>query len=210
MTSLNRMSEYVFPLVSRLTSFRSLSFPLSLYPLTVAPPARSGRIRRVHASKATPTPPYTASISAAVTESQKQIATLRLRLSPLIAAESTLADRLSGGVRVSGSGKGNAYVRHGWQLRSVGRNLSYRASGSSPSPVVDGGSNLDVSEVRVIEEVGRILDNSKEDVKALWRSDVVQKMTMRPFFSLSHPPFLATLQHSATTTMANVRWSTVD
>jgi len=120
--------------------------------------------------------PYTASTSAAVTESQKQIATLRLRLSPLVAAESTLADRLSGGVRVSGSGKGSVYVRHGWQLRSGGRNLSYRA-GSSPSPVVDGGSNLAVSEV--VEEVGRILDNSKEDVKALWRSDVVQKMIKR-------------------------------
>jgi guanine nucleotide-binding protein subunit alpha len=121
--------------------------------------------------------PYTASTSAAVTESQKQIATLRLRLSPLVAAESTLADRLSGGVRVSGSGKGSVYVRHGWQLRSGGRNLSYRASGSSASPVIDGGSNSAVSEV--VEEVGRILDNSKEDVKALWRSDVVQKMIKR-------------------------------
>lgn len=121
--------------------------------------------------------PFTATTSAAATESQKQIATLRLRLSPLVAAESTLADRLSGGIRVSGSGKGSVYVRHGWQLRSVGRNLSYRVSGSSASPVVDGGSNLAVSEV--VEEVGRILDNSKEDVKALWRSDLVQKMIKR-------------------------------
>lgn len=121
--------------------------------------------------------PYTASTSAAATESQRQIATLRLRLSPLVAAESTLADRLSGGVRVSGSGKGSVYVRRGWQLRSSGRNLSSRASGSSPSPVVEAGNNLAVSEV--VEEVGRILLASKEDVKALWRSDVVQKMIKR-------------------------------
>lgn len=121
--------------------------------------------------------PYTASTSAAATESQRQIATLRLRLSPLVAAESTLADRLSGGVRVSGSGKGSVYVRRGWQLRSSGRNLSSRASGSSPSPVIEAGNSLAVSEV--VEEVGRILLASKEDVKALWRSDVVQKMIKR-------------------------------
>ncbi len=114
--------------------------------------------------------PYTASV---VTESQKQIATLRLRLSPLVAAEGTLADRLSGGVRVSGSGKGSVYVRHGWQLRS-GPRRSHGTTGPSASPIAEVGSSVTVSEV--VEEVGRILDASKEDVKALWRSDVVQIM----------------------------------
>jgi len=117
--------------------------------------------------------PYTASL---VTESQKQIATLRLRLSPLVAAEGTLADRLSGGVRVSGSGKGSVYVRHGWQLRS-GPRRSYGTTGPSASPIAEVGSSVTVSEV--VEEVGRILDASKEDVKALWRSDVVQTMIKR-------------------------------
>ncbi|KAI0303689.1 guanine nucleotide-binding protein [Multifurca ochricompacta] len=121
-----------------------------------------------------------------VTETQKLIATLRLRLSPLVAAESTLADRLSGGVRVSGSGKGGVYVRHGWQTRSVPRNTpstALRTRGSSvtnhalPSPITDGGININIAEV--VEEVGRILDASKEDVKALWRSDVVQMMIKR-------------------------------
>jgi guanine nucleotide-binding protein subunit alpha len=37
--------------------------------------------------------------------------------------------------------------------------------------------NANISEV--VEEVGRILDASKEDVKALWRSDIVQKMIRR-------------------------------
>jgi guanine nucleotide-binding protein alpha-1 subunit len=115
-------------------------------------------------------------------ETQKQIATLRLRLSPLVAAEHTLADRLSGGVRVSGSGKGGVFVRHGWQTRSTTRNgpspsRSRDGSGAShvlASPATDG---VNLSEA--IEEVGRILDASKEDVKALWRSDVVQKMIRR-------------------------------
>ncbi|KAI0272166.1 G-alpha-domain-containing protein [Russula aff. rugulosa BPL654] len=104
--------------------------------------------------------------------SQKQIATLRLRLSPVVAAENTLADRLSGGVRVSGSGRDSVFVRHGWQLRSAARNsyLSSRsrgASGAPATPVMETGNNVNVSEV--VEEVGRILDASKEDIKALWR-----------------------------------------
>jgi guanine nucleotide-binding protein alpha-1 subunit len=125
---------------------------------------------------------YSGTASPVVTESQKEIATLRLRLSPLVAAEATLADRLSGGVRVSGSGKGGVFVRHGWQLRSNTRNSSSAgrsrgSTGALPSPIIEGGNNMNVAEV--IEEVGRILDASKEDVKALWRSDVVQKMIRR-------------------------------
>jgi hypothetical protein len=44
-----------------------------------------------------------------------QIANLRRRLLPLISVESQLADRLNGGISVSGSGKGGVYVRSGWQ-----------------------------------------------------------------------------------------------
>ena len=125
---------------------------------------------------------YPSPVPPLLTESQKQIATLRLRLSPVVAAENTLADRLSGGVRVSGSGKDSVFVRHGWQLRSAARNsyLSGRSRGSSGAPVmpvIESGNGVNVSEV--VEEVGRILDASKEDIKALWRSDVVQKMIKR-------------------------------
>jgi guanine nucleotide-binding protein alpha-1 subunit len=125
---------------------------------------------------------YSSPIPPLLTESQKQIATLRLRLSPVVAAESTLADRLSGGVRVSGSGKDGVFVRHGWQLRSAARSsyLSSRSRGTSGAPampVIESGNNFNVSEA--VEEVGRILDASKEDIKALWRSDVVQMMIRR-------------------------------
>jgi guanine nucleotide-binding protein subunit alpha len=125
---------------------------------------------------------YSSPVPPVLTEAQKQIATLRLRLSPVVAAENTLADRLSGGVRVSGSGRDNVFVRHGWQLRSAARNsyLSSRSRGTSgapATPVMESGNNVNVSEV--VEEVGRILDASKEDIKALWRSDVVQKMIKR-------------------------------
>jgi hypothetical protein len=117
-----------------------------------------------------------------VTEAQKQIATLRLRLSPLVAAEGTLADRLSGGIRVSGSGKGTVYVRHGWQDRSTTRHSASSSRSRGPSgalsnPVTEIANIVTVSEV--VEEVGRILDASKEDVKALWWSDIVQKMIKR-------------------------------
>jgi hypothetical protein len=118
--------------------------------------------------------------SSVVTESQRQIATLRLRLSPLVAAEYTLADKLSGGVRVSGSGKGGVFVRDGWQSRSTARNSFSRSRAASapnyslPSPIIDG-----VNVAEAVEEVCRILDASKEDVKTLWRSDVVQKMIKR-------------------------------
>ncbi|KAI9463248.1 G-alpha-domain-containing protein [Lactarius psammicola] len=124
--------------------------------------------------------------SPVVTESQRQVATLRLRLSPLVAAESTLADKLSGGIRVSGSGKGSVYVRDGWQSRSAARNshssvtrsrVAPTPNYSLPSPLTDGVNGLNIAEA--VEEVGRILDASKEDVKALWRSDVVQKMIKR-------------------------------
>ncbi|KAI9439798.1 G-alpha-domain-containing protein [Lactarius indigo] len=119
--------------------------------------------------------------SPVVTESQRQIATLRLRLSPLVAAECTLADKLSGGIRVSGSGKGGVYVRDGWQSRSTARSSRSRVAStpnySLPSSLTDGLNGLNVAEA--VEEVGRILDASNEDVKALWRSDVVQKMIKR-------------------------------
>ncbi|KAH9987286.1 G-alpha-domain-containing protein [Russula compacta] len=130
-----------------------------------------------------PTPhSHSSPVSPAVTETQKQIATLRLRLSPLVAAESTLADRLSGGVRVSGSGKGSVYVRHGWQVRSTARNPSSASRSRATSGVLAGsaiesGNSVNISEI--VEEVGRILDASKEDVKTLWRSEIVQKMIKR-------------------------------
>jgi hypothetical protein len=125
---------------------------------------------------------YSSPVPPVLTEAQKQIATLRLRLCPVVAAENTLADKLSGGVRVSGSGRDNVFVRHGWQLRSAARNsyLSSRSRGTSgtpTTPVMESGNTVNVSEV--VEEVGRILDASKEDIKVLWRSDVVQKMIKR-------------------------------
>ncbi|KAI0267725.1 G-alpha-domain-containing protein [Gloeopeniophorella convolvens] len=117
--------------------------------------------------------------SPAVTETQKQVATLRLRLSPLVSAEGALADRLSGGVRVSGSGKGSVYVRNGWQSRSVGRGSTSTRSRSGTITAYTPSEDGLHQHFEIVEEVGRILDASKEDVKTLWASDVVQKMIKR-------------------------------
>ena len=117
--------------------------------------------------------------SPVVTESQRQIATLRLRLSPLVAAECTLAYNLTGG----NFGKGGVYVRDGWQSRSTPRHSHSRSRAVSapnyslPSPIIEGMNSSNVA--GAIEEVCRILDASKEDIKTLWRSDVVQNMIKR-------------------------------
>ncbi|KAI0045870.1 G-alpha-domain-containing protein [Auriscalpium vulgare] len=124
-----------------------------------------------------------------LSDSQKEIATLRLRLSPLVAAEATLGDRLSGGVRVSGSGRGGVYVRRGWQIRSGGRSgsaLQQRGrkslgTGSTQSDL----TRTSISEegtpglpgpAEIVEDIGRLLDGSRDDVKTLWNSDIVRRM----------------------------------
>ena len=122
--------------------------------------------------------PYSTSV---VTESQKDIATLRLRLSSLVAAEATLADRLSHDIRISGSGQGSVYARHDRQFRSSAHNSSSTnpsrgTTGALSSPILEGGNNVNIE---IVERVRKILGASKEDVKALWRSDVVQKMINR-------------------------------
>ena len=42
---------------------------------------------------------------------------------------------------------------------------------------MESGDDVNISEV--VEKVGRILGECKEDVKVLWQSDIVQKMTKR-------------------------------
>jgi hypothetical protein len=92
-----------------------------------------------------------------------QIANLRLRLSPLVAADTQLADRLSGGITVSGSGKGGVFVRSGWQTRT--RENGPRKRGTSP----EGYDAL-------VEDVGRMLDACKLDIQTLWCHPTVKML----------------------------------
>lgn len=121
------------------------------------------------------------------TDSDAQLANLRSRLAPLVAAESSLADYLSGGVSVSGSGKGNVFVRSGWQARSL---VSFGKSKNGRSSFTGQRSSLENHPTRasnrdsvrsqesnaLIESVGAIVDASKEDVRELWEHPAVKRL----------------------------------
>ena len=106
-----------------------------------------------------------------------QIANLRRRLSPLVAADTQLADRLSDGVTVSGSGKGGVYVRSGWQARTVqygfsGKrtHMNYNAEAKTP---------LDSSTLRedpLVDDVGQMLDSLQQDIFELWNHPTVRTL----------------------------------
>ncbi|KZT29596.1 G-protein alpha subunit [Neolentinus lepideus HHB14362 ss-1] len=107
------------------------------------------------------------------TEFQRQIANLRLRLGPLVAAETGLGDRLSGGVTVSGSGKGSVYVRSGWQTRTILGCRHGRASIDSRN------AELNVDELvkdELVQDVAKMLDASKDDIQELWEHPTVRRM----------------------------------
>ncbi|EMD31361.1 heterotrimeric G-protein alpha subunit [Gelatoporia subvermispora B] len=119
-----------------------------------------------------------------------QLAALRARLSPLLSAELSLAERLSGGVNVSGSGKGSIFVRSGWQARTFGmafgkaRTNSGRASIDQRRPSVDyGGQGADgqgeSEKDKLAEEVGKILIECQDDVRELWQHPSVQRLRAR-------------------------------
>jgi len=107
-----------------------------------------------------------------------QIANLRRRLSPLVATDAQLADRLSGGITVSGSGKGGVFVRSGWQARTienaVGRIRQRRQ--------VDNGHNgkgrdsLDPGQDILVQDVAQMLKASERDVKELWNHPTVKAL----------------------------------
>ncbi|KAF9041090.1 guanine nucleotide-binding protein [Hymenopellis radicata] len=107
--------------------------------------------------------------------SRNSIPNLRRRLSPLVSTDIQLADRLSGGITVSGSGKGGVFVRSGWQARTIENALGrIRAR-----PSVDGGgkhSHAEVPQDPLVQEVGRLLDVSKDDIKELWNHPTVRAL----------------------------------
>ncbi|EGO24442.1 hypothetical protein SERLADRAFT_467759 [Serpula lacrymans var. lacrymans S7.9] len=86
------------------------------------------------------------------------IADLRRRLLPLTNTEPQLADRLSGGVTVAGSKKGEVFVRSGWQARTKEKALS----------VIDADP--------LVDDVATMLDQSQDEIKALWEHPTVKSL----------------------------------
>jgi hypothetical protein len=101
------------------------------------------------------------------------IALLRLRLSHLVSMDSALADRLSGGVTVSGSGKGGVYVRSGWQSRTT---ESAKAKTKQPSTKQNQSAHGDIPYDPLVTDVARMLKSSEDDIRELWNHSVVKDL----------------------------------
>ncbi|KAG6331612.1 hypothetical protein ID866_7476 [Astraeus odoratus] len=120
----------------------------------------------------------------------KPISELRLRLLPLVSVEPQLADRLSGGVSVAGSGKGEVFVRSGWQARSMQKGqklmgrISRRSDHQPPEAVkTDTSVSADfaptpspVEADPLIEDVANMLDQLQDDMRTLWEHPVVRAL----------------------------------
>lgn len=108
-----------------------------------------------------------------------QIANLRRRLSPLVAMDTQLADLLSGGVTVAGSGRGGVFVRSGWQARAIENSSSLtkmgrwgkRATGKDP----EAQSPINAAD-EMMHNVQRMLELSNDDIETLWAHPIVKKM----------------------------------
>lgn len=113
-----------------------------------------------------------------------QIANLRQRLSPLVAADKELANRLTGGVTVSGSGKGGVYVRSGWQARTIENALGKARRPKKTSNAAEDkpgreSISTDVVEDVLVRNVGRMLDVLRDDIKDLWKHPTVKALIAR-------------------------------
>ncbi|KAI5119428.1 hypothetical protein M0805_009879 [Coniferiporia weirii] len=106
-----------------------------------------------------------------------ELATLRLRLSPLLTAEASLADRLSGGVQVGALAKrrgGGVYVRSGWQTTLTVSGKKRRHDESTEANQSEENGRDPVQEE--LDKIERMLFACREDVKALWAHPVVKAM----------------------------------
>ncbi|KAG2139175.1 guanine nucleotide binding protein, alpha subunit [Suillus bovinus] len=111
------------------------------------------------------------------------ISDLRRRLLPLTNTEPQLADGLSGGVSVSGSGKGEVYVRSGWQARTIQKGQKLLRRQPKPSSSEDEltierpGTALSVIDADpLVDDVARMLEQSREDIRTLWENQVVRAL----------------------------------
>ncbi|PFH48743.1 hypothetical protein AMATHDRAFT_64668 [Amanita thiersii Skay4041] len=112
-----------------------------------------------------------------------QIAALRRKLSPLIAADAPLADRLSGGISVSGSGKGGVFVRSGWQARTIenalGKMKSKRAMGSEELKKARDSLPQDLLQDALVQDVVHMLKSLETEIKELWDHPTVKALIVK-------------------------------
>ncbi|KAG2365593.1 guanine nucleotide-binding protein [Suillus spraguei] len=153
------------------------------------PRASSSATPSIHSSQIgvalsppSPTSPISPTASSP-TRGSTAISDLRRRLLPLTNTEPQLADRLSGGVSVSGSGKGEVYVRSGWQARTIQKGQKLLRRQPKPSSPEDEltierpGTALSVIDADpLVDDVARMLEQSREDIRTLWENQVVRAL----------------------------------
>jgi guanine nucleotide-binding protein subunit alpha len=108
-----------------------------------------------------------------------QIAGLRRRLAPLVAADEPLADRLSGGITVSGSGKGGVFVRSGWQARTIENALGrMRARRPAVDDAKKGRNSHSQDNIQdaLVQDVAHMLKTFENDIKELWDHPTVKAL----------------------------------
>ncbi|KAF9478321.1 guanine nucleotide-binding protein [Pholiota conissans] len=116
--------------------------------------------------------------STSTSSGANHIANLRRRLGPLVTMDAQLADRLSGGISVSGSGKGGVYVRSGWQARTI-ENAIGKMKQKRPNTSEKKARESVSSEIPpdpMVEEVARLLEVSEDDIHELWGHPTVKHL----------------------------------
>lgn len=149
--------------------------------------ASSSATPSIHSSQIgvalSPPSPISPTSPSSPTRGSAAISDLRRRLLPLTNTEPQLADRLSGGVSVSGSGKGEVYVRSGWQARTIqkGQKLlgrhSKRSTPEDELTIERPGTALSVIDADpLVDDVARMLEQSRDDIRTLWDHPVVRSL----------------------------------
>jgi guanine nucleotide-binding protein alpha-1 subunit len=128
----------------------------------------------IDSTSSTPTNASPLSDDDSSTASRISIANLRRRLSPLVAADTQLGDRLSGGITVSGSGKGNVFVRSGWQARTIENVMNIQRPRAPEGEKLNGAPHD-----ALVEDVGRMLEASKDDIAELWAHPTVKVLMVK-------------------------------
>jgi guanine nucleotide-binding protein subunit alpha len=97
---------------------------------------------------------------------QKEISSLRMKLLPLMALESTLTSELNGGISIAG-GRTGAYVRSGWQSL-IKPSWSSGVDSKKPEMPFD-------NRIREITNlVARHLSSAADDIETLWTHDAIR------------------------------------
>lgn len=110
--------------------------------------------------------PYTPVTRSSVTQ-------LRLRLTALIAVEQVLADRLSGGLKITGGGKNGVYVRSGWQVTTQVAPTRNKGKGKARST---GNTPEETDPDALVADVARRLQIARDDIVALHNHPAVTKL----------------------------------